>query len=322
VSRTLISHAQNREDVVLWRALGDVENGSYVEIGANDPDVESITRAFYDRGWRGMLIEPIPELAERLRQRRPDDTVVEAAVTDSDAAHVTLHAIAGTGLSSLSDEVGAAHRTHGWDVRDIEVRAARLDDLLEEHGWGSRTIHFMTVDVEGTEREVLASVDLRRWRPWVLVIESTFPLSTAENHSGWEDRVLEAGYRFCLFDGLSRFYVAEEHADGLAPRLGYAACIFDDYVPFAQHEAQVRADRLQHEAAEQKALAEELADQLVRWRGQVLDRWVEACVGGGSGTPSPAAEHLRRELEAMRATLSWRVTKPLRSVRSATRGAS
>ena len=56
---TFISYAQNYEDVMLWRALQHVENGFYVDVGANDPTVDSVTKAFYDRGWRGLNIEPV-----------------------------------------------------------------------------------------------------------------------------------------------------------------------------------------------------------------------------------------------------------------------
>ena len=53
-----ISFAQNLEDVVLHRALMGVTHGFYVDVGANSPDEQSVTRAFYERGWHGINIEP------------------------------------------------------------------------------------------------------------------------------------------------------------------------------------------------------------------------------------------------------------------------
>ena len=47
------SSAQNFEDVVLWRVLEDVEKGCYVDVGACDPVIDSITWPFYEQGWRG-----------------------------------------------------------------------------------------------------------------------------------------------------------------------------------------------------------------------------------------------------------------------------
>jgi hypothetical protein len=62
----IISHAQNHEDILLWRALHDVEDGFYLDVGAQDPSYDSVTRAFYDRGWRGINIEPATGYFEKL----------------------------------------------------------------------------------------------------------------------------------------------------------------------------------------------------------------------------------------------------------------
>ena len=80
---SITSYAQNFEDVVLWRALREVENGAYLDIGAHDPVVDSVSKAFYDAGWRGVHVEPEPEAAEKLREARPDETVLEVAKTDA-----------------------------------------------------------------------------------------------------------------------------------------------------------------------------------------------------------------------------------------------
>ena len=56
---TFISYAQNFEDVILWRAFKNLQNGFYVDVGANDPINDSVTQAFYEKGWRGINIEPI-----------------------------------------------------------------------------------------------------------------------------------------------------------------------------------------------------------------------------------------------------------------------
>jgi FkbM family methyltransferase len=311
-----ISFAQNAEDVVLHRALLDVTPGRYVEVGACDPTDSSITRAFYDRGWSGIAIEPVTGLVESFRSQRPRDTVVQAAVTDADVGSVTLHVIEGTGLSTLEPEIAERHRASGWSTTEETVPARRLDAILDEHLRPEDDIHFMVVDTEGSERAVLASVDLRRWRPWILVVEATAPNTTRPTHDQWEAHVLAAGYEFCLFDGLSRFYVAEEHADRLRPQLSYPANVLDNYVSFSSHRRDQELAGAQAQLAQLRAEHEDTLAQLTRWRGTVLERWAEAV--GTVGPPSGRATHevvrLRHELEAMRSTVSWRVTAPLRAV--------
>jgi hypothetical protein len=50
-----------------------VGSGFYIDVGSQHPDIDSVTRAFYDRGWRGVNIEPVPAYIELLRAARPRD---------------------------------------------------------------------------------------------------------------------------------------------------------------------------------------------------------------------------------------------------------
>jgi FkbM family methyltransferase len=304
-----ISHAQNREDVVLFRALGHLTAGRYVEVGANHPTDDSATRAFYDRGWSGVTVEPVPHFAELYRAERPRDTVVQVAVTDRDVDEVILHVVAGTGLSTIVDAVNDDHTAAGIVSEDVTVPALRLDALLADQGLSEDDpVHLLLVDVEGAEPEVLRSIDLRRWRPWVLVIEATKPNSTDTTHGEWEAGVLAAGYEFCLFDGLSRFYVAEEHAAELKASLSYPACVLDHYLTHSHDQALQAVHR-----------AEQAVDRMVtettHWRTLALTGWADA-VGEVGVAASDDSEHLRRELAAIQQTVSWRVTGPLRGVRT------
>ncbi len=65
---------------MLFRALRDVERGFYIDVGAQDPTIDSVTRAFYERGWRGINIEPNEEFFRKLEQDRPHDTNLCTAV--------------------------------------------------------------------------------------------------------------------------------------------------------------------------------------------------------------------------------------------------
>src|ERR1700757_2835515 len=113
-----ISYAQNYEDVILWRALRDVEQGFYVDVGAADPEEWSVTRAFYDRGWSGINVEPLDEYFGKLMQARPRDTNLKVLVGREPGIR-TLHAIAGTGLSTLDPDIAARHEAAGWQAHEI-----------------------------------------------------------------------------------------------------------------------------------------------------------------------------------------------------------
>jgi len=307
------SFAQNGEDVVLARALRSVPVGHYVEVGANHPTLHSISRAFYDRGWRGITIEPVHEFAEMHRAERPRDHLVEAAVTTSPDDTVTLHQFDDTGLSTLVDEISTRHEQGGRTAKDVAVPARTLDEILGEVGWGQTDIHFMTVDTEGAELEVLRAIDLTVFRPWILVIESTAPETADPTHGPWEQVVLSADYRFCLFDGLSRFYVASERAPELTRHLSYPACVLDDYTTQPYRTLRTEREEAISQLQEAREGLRQTTADLLRWRDAALSAWADAAVA--TQGQSNELERLRTEIEAIHETVSWRVTKPLRAVR-------
>lgn len=324
-----VSYAQNWEDVVLWRVLKNIEHGVYVDVGAADPVVDSVTKAFYDRGWSGINIEPMSEYHAALVTARPRDVNVLAGA-GSESGQLTLHGFAGTGLSTFVNEVAdvvSAQRTDQESV--VEIR--RLDDILDASLTPADDIHFLKIDVEGFEPDVLLGLDLSVWRPWILVVEATAPSSRRPAHHLWEGGVLSAGYRFALFDGLNRFYVADERAEQLAD-LSHPACVFD--APFesaarhrelaglrdtvrrleqelqekqrviegASRELTVKQETLEHvitELATDRRALEVQAEELFT-KQQALDATVEQL----------AVQ--RAELERIQSSGRWRLTRPLR----------
>lgn len=263
-----VSYAQNHEDVVLWRALGHVPNGTYVDIGAYDATEDSVTKALYDRGWSGINVEALPDRAEAIARERPRDITAQVAITSQHVEHITIHEFRDTGWSTLVNEVADVHRSAGHPFHDLQVPAKGLTALLDEHGYLERDVHILKVDVEGAEADVLSSVDFKVWRPWVLVIEATKPNSTEASYNDWEQQLLDADYQFCLFDGLSRYYVAGEHAASLGSALSVPAGVLDDFVSHT-------VDRIQRELEVTRRELDLVRRDALRWRGAALHTWVQ-----------------------------------------------
>ena len=324
----IISNAQNREDVILWRALHHVVAGRYVEIGANHPTVDSVSRVFYDHGWSGITVDPVPQFADLQRAERPRDTFVQAAISTSDVGEITLHVVPDTGLSTTVDAVSDRHADRGIDHVDVVVPTLTLDALLAGNGLEGQDIHFLLIDVEGAEADVLASLDLDLWRPWVLVVEATAPNSTVQTHAEWEPDLLAHGYEFCLFDGLSRYYVAAEKADELRHDLSYPASVWDDYRTAADLACQRERDGYRQQLDENRVLLDEnrreiseLVGQVTHWRSLTLSGWADVVSRDLRQQKELARQRaqnrkLRGEIRRLRASTSWRVTKPLRKART------
>ncbi len=242
---TFISYAQNREDVLLHRLFGNKSSGFYVDVGACDPVELSITKHFSDLGWTGLNFEPSPTQYPKVAAGRPRDINLNVAVS-SKSGEMTFYRARGnaTGLSTLVGSEVEIHEKNGFKFDRLPVQVVTLAEALAAHV-GERTIDFMTIDVEGHEKDVIAGGDWKKFRPRVVVVESTRPLSTEQTHHRWEDILLAADYLYATFDGLNRYYVRKED-EQLVPLLQTPPNVFDDFIPW---EYQKQIDALKAELA-------------------------------------------------------------------------
>lgn len=204
------SYAQLSEDVVLFRALQDIGQGFYIDVGAHDPTIASTTKAFYDRGWQGINIEPVDSWFHKLEKERPLDINLKVAAGNHQGA-LRFFEILDTGLSTASIEFARNHELAGFKVMEKQVEVTTLNAICDQYK--PAVIHFLKIDVEGLEKEVLEGVDLRSIRPWIIISEATVPLSQVETHLEWEHLLTDNDYTFFRTDGLNRFYCANEHSD-------------------------------------------------------------------------------------------------------------
>ena len=228
---TMISYAQNFEDVMLSRALAGVEHGFYIDVGANDPAVDSVTRAFYERNWNGINIEPVAQYHRMLCRERPHDINLQVAAGAAEGV-LQFYEVADTGLSTADSVLAAHYRQQGRQVEQQDIPLTTLDAICAAHA--RMPIHFLKIDVEGGEAQVLQGFDLRRWQPWILVIEATRPLSEIPSQAEWEPMVLEAGYAPVYFDGINRFYLSPAQ-QGLRPAFAAPPNYFDGFVLRPDH---------------------------------------------------------------------------------------
>ena len=233
---------------MLWRALKDVENGFYIDVGANDPIVESVTKAFYERGWRGINIEPLSSHCHDLMRDRPDDINLQCAAGEF-RSEIELWEADVRGWATASQHVIEKHQGDGHQGIFHKVPVLTLAEICTTYA-SSRDIHFLKIDVEGFEKSVIAGMDFSSFRPWIIVIEATEPNSTAENYQEWETDILSSRYLFSYADGLNRFYVAQERSD-LLQSLKYPPNVFDDFIRSAHLNSELRAQ--QAEAKVQQA---------------------------------------------------------------------
>ena len=237
---TFLSYAQNFEDVMLHRALKAIGSGFYIDVGAHDPNIDSVTKAFYDSNWRGVNIEPVAASFEKLERYRPEDVNLQLVV-GAEAGEARFYEVVGTGLSTMDSTVALRHaRELGFEVSNYTVVTDSLTHICEQYA--PADIHFLKIDVEGAEKAVLQGMDFGRFKPWIVLLEATEPNSQLANYENWEYLLLQAGYEFVYFDGLNRFYLSDEHHE-LKSAFEIPPNYFDNFLkvkgePSAQEMAQ------------------------------------------------------------------------------------
>lgn len=157
--------------------------GVFVEAGAHDGLTQSNTAMLeFSRGWTGLLVEPIPELAMRCRAHRPGAIVEQVALVSADyqgesieMTYCNRSSVVDGGRGSPVDDAAWVEKCRRLpDQLDVEpyrlsVPARTLSSLLDDHGLGR--VNLLSLDLEGYEASALAGLDFERHRPDLVLVE-------------------------------------------------------------------------------------------------------------------------------------------------------
>ncbi|HEX6116091.1 MAG TPA: FkbM family methyltransferase [Solirubrobacterales bacterium] len=180
----------------------------FIEIGANDGVEQSHLRPYIERlDWRGVMVEPAPAVFERLRRNYAAHAGAvafeNAAITDRDGTVPFYELVwADEDSERVLDVFGsvspdAVERSGSVFVPDenrrvvrSEVRSLTFASLCRRHRVD--VIDLLVIDTEGYDHEVLAQVDLERYRPALVVYEHLF--MGAEQREECRVRLERLGY--------------------------------------------------------------------------------------------------------------------------------
>ncbi len=257
----MISYTRNFEDVMLVRALGGIQQGFYVDVGASHPVIDSNTYALYNKGWRGIAIEPQPIFNELWQQHRPEDGLINAAAAATSGETMLFKPVVYGQGATINANFATDYQARGIAMEQYPVRVHTLNEILA-FARPACDIHLLSIDVEGAEAAALQGLDLQRFRPWLIVLESTLPGVPAPNFADWEPILLAADYEFVYFDAVNRFYVAREHAE-LKAHFDHPPCVWDD---FTSYELTSTQEALQKQQERLKTMADWMVLSAERFR--------------------------------------------------------
>ena len=207
-------YAQFYEDYILSIIFSNIKKGYYIDVGANSPDFDSITNHFYLKGWNGINIEPIKKWYDKYLIERPNDININSGVSNFEGK-IDFYVLSSDLMSSGNIDFVNKAQEKGYSYEKQVIKVRTLNHILEEHL--TEPITFIKIDVEGMEKQILEGLNLSKYRPIILIIESIRPFSHMNVHNQWESIVLNNNFSFMFFDSLNRYYLANEHLDRLSP---------------------------------------------------------------------------------------------------------
>jgi len=194
--------AQAGEDALIAQLFPD-STGVYVDVGAGDPVSCSNTFRLWERGWRGLLIEPRKEAVYDLCARRQGDFVYPVAASNQDGwARLRVQG----SVSSMQADWNISEQTTSFcpteTLRTILAKFPAIRDACQ----------LCSIDVEGHEREVLEGIDWETFKPKAFIVEyAIYGMSAPFNDATaqWEPLLLSHGYKLWKMTSLNKIYVRE-----------------------------------------------------------------------------------------------------------------
>ena len=205
------SYSQCLEDLILFSFLYEIKRGFYIDIGANDPDQISVTKAFYLRGWNGINIEPLPEKFKSLSIKRVRDINLPIGIGAKKGNSVLYPMGAGSTTSKIYSKN---------QYKQLNISIDTMKNICEKYIPKGKEIHFCKIDIEGDEKNALLGFDFENYRPKIFCIESTKPGTYIPCFDNWEYILLRNDYSFIYEYKINRFYI-DNRVNGLKEKLFY-----------------------------------------------------------------------------------------------------
>lgn len=208
-----ISFAQSGEDLIIdfvFNAIG-VQNPSYLDIGAHHPNYINNTALLYQKGSRGINIEPDPELIKRFEKLRPHDINLSVGV-GSKAGKATFYLMNPSTLNTFSrDEADRYVQEHGFRVeKEVTLKITTVNQVIKEHCNGVFP-DLLSLDVEGLDYEVMTSINFKKHSPKVICVETISYSDTGNGVKATEliEYIKKQGYYLYADTNINSIFVKE-----------------------------------------------------------------------------------------------------------------
>ena len=170
-SRPFVSNSAFGEEILVNRIFKSFKYGFFVDVGAYNPVIGSLTKKLYDKGWNGINIdfsEPNIKLLKLFRKR---DISLQTGVSDKNGIQESFSFDPSSGTNTLN-----RNYAEGWsknffkNFKEKKIRCQTLTKILNDHGV-KNDFEYLNIDVEGHDLSVLRGLDLNLYKPKLITCE-------------------------------------------------------------------------------------------------------------------------------------------------------
>lgn len=196
----LVSYAQTGEDIIIDFLIGakKIKDFTYLDIGANNPVKINNTYMFYEKGFKGVCIEPDPAVYAVLKKKRPNDTCLNIGIASKASSEADFYVMNHPGLNTFSKEEAETlvNNGQGKIMQVIKVPLITVEEVIDKHFNGKAPV-FVNIDVEGLDEEILRSFPFHKYKPSIFCIETVEYTDDAssEKRQGIFDIMKQNGYK-------------------------------------------------------------------------------------------------------------------------------
>lgn len=160
--------------MILEEYFQGVNKGFYIDIGAYHPIRYSNTFKFYLKGWHGINIDARPGSMQIFKKIRPKDINLEIAVGNRSEC-LKYYMFDEPALNGFSKEISEERDRdfHFNILKTVDINLERLEVILDNFLPENTEIHFLSIDVEGLDYEVLLSNNFNKYRPKMILVETS-----------------------------------------------------------------------------------------------------------------------------------------------------
>lgn len=172
-----ISFSKAGDDIQLHKLIKAQTPGVYVDIGCWHPIKASNTYYFYLRGWKGLCIDPNPELNEVYKTLRPNDNFLNFGIGSySEKLKYYMLEDQHSSMNTFDLDFIKAHNFQEKIKKTVDVSIYPLKEVLDKNLVDGDRLDFFDVDVEGLDLEVLKTNDWDKYRPKVILVETNLSI--------------------------------------------------------------------------------------------------------------------------------------------------